>query len=328
MSDTGEVELRVAPARHDEGDSFNEVKEILDAALRRLSRGEAVDEAMRALISGLGAVRAAAPGLEWARLCRTVCASHPVAKLLMQDPVTLRAAQKPRGYPGDAQTLDLLYFEEAALPEDTSPLGRELFAAIVRSAIASGVRSRRYALTRLIDELAVRHAGLRAWSIACGHLRELDSAQALDHGRVHAFHAIDHDPITIDVDRKRFVGTPVQARLASVADVLRDRYRAGEVDLVYAVGLFDYLSPTVARRLLGKMVAALAPGGTLFVANASTGSPDAGYMEAFMDWWLCYRSAAEMRALIAPEVAAQLEHLTIEIDSTGTFYYLQAEKRR
>src|SRR5215475_11877146 len=40
---------------------------------------------------------------------RGICKSHPFAELVLQDPYSRRAREKPRGYAGDAVMLDYIY---------------------------------------------------------------------------------------------------------------------------------------------------------------------------------------------------------------------------
>jgi extracellular factor (EF) 3-hydroxypalmitic acid methyl ester biosynthesis protein len=43
----------------------------------------------------------------------------------------------------------------------------------------------------------------------------------------------------------------------------------------------------------------LRPGGRLLIGNVVPGMQGAAYMEAYMDWWLIYRSARDMHHLAA-----------------------------
>jgi len=70
-----------------------------------------------------------------------------------------------------------------------------------------------------------------------------------------------------------------------------------EFHLTYAAGLFDYLSDRLAARLLAGMLALTRPGGTVLIANFLPDAADRGYMEMVMDWWLIFRTEAQMLAL-------------------------------
>ena len=83
--------------------------------------------------------------------------------------------------------------------------------------------------------------------------------------------------------------------------------RAGELfqrlppqDLIYSVGLLDYLGEMRAKALVQALYDQLAPGGTLLIANLSD-VPFSGYWQAEMicDWSMIYRTESEMRAMAA-----------------------------
>jgi hypothetical protein len=83
----------------------------------------------------------------------------------------------------------------------------------------------------------------------------------------------------------------------SVRQILSGKAQLGQYDLVYAAGLFDYLSGPTAAALTCRMFEMTRPGGLMLIPNFLTGIRDVGYMEAFMDWHLIYRNHSDMLAL-------------------------------
>ena len=47
------------------------------------------------------------------------------------------------------------------------------------------------------------------------------------------------------------------------------------------------------------MLASVTAGGSVVIANLTPHNDEVGYMEAVMDWWMCYRTEADMRELAA-----------------------------
>lgn len=117
----------------------------------------------------------------------------------------------------------------------------------------------------------------------------------------------------------------IQTVQVTVRDILKGSHALPEAHLVYTAGLLDYLLDEVATFLLARMWQSLAPGGTAFIANFVEGSAERGYMEAFMDWWLEYRSPASMRALAA---AAQIpdDRVSVGMDPSGRVVELRLSR--
>lgn len=255
---------------------------------------------MLELQSELASVRETSTPEVWADVAR-MCDAHPVAAMIRQDPFTEHCYRKPRGYAGDAQLLDYLYGISDA-PEGTTPLGRSIFNHMMAQQGALSVRSRGKILAHIIDETAERCRAPRILSIACGHLREAAHSQALMNGRIREFIALDQDADSLARVGRVYAGTGVQTVNASVKSILAEKVHFERFDLVYAAGLYDYLSERVAARLTRLMFDMVAPGGRVLVANFAPTLPEVGYMETFMDWKLIYRTAEEM-ALLTAEIS-------------------------
>lgn len=154
----------------------------------------------------------------------------------------------------------------------------------------------------------MRRPGARKPPASCpsrGHLREAHLSAAVAQRQVEVL-AFDQDAQSLAVVNGLFGGNGVRTVQGRVRDVIAGRHLGalGTFDLVYAAGLYDYLTDTVARRLTRRLFELLNPGGVLLVANFLPGLPDVGYMETYMGWDLIYRSQAEI-ASFAAEIAPE-----------------------
>ena len=95
------------------------------------------------------------------------------------------------------------------------------------------------------------------------------------------------------------MGGQPKSGFGSVRDVLAGRIRIPQSDVVYASGLFDYLDQRSGALLLRRMFASVTAGGSVLIPNLTPHNEEVGYMEAVMDWWMCYRSEADMCELAA-----------------------------
>jgi extracellular factor (EF) 3-hydroxypalmitic acid methyl ester biosynthesis protein len=83
----------------------------------------------------------------------------------------------------------------------------------------------------------------------------------------------------------------------SIKRLLQDRTlfdEFGTFDLIYSAGLFDYLRVPTAVQLARDFYSRLAAGGQLLISNMVPENPSRWYMEHHLDWFLLYRSRAEL----------------------------------
>jgi hypothetical protein len=108
--------------------------------------------------------------------------------------------------------------------------------------------------------------------------------------------------------------------------LLRESVAVEPVDFIYAAGLFDYLNDHLAVRTIKRMFDLLRRGGRLVVANFTPQSSGRAYMEAFMDWWLIYRTGAELDALAAGLPMGEVAGRNRIDDPYGNIAYLDLRK--
>jgi hypothetical protein len=265
-------------------------------AMQRFAGGRDLPSAVRWLIGQLHDIRQKIGAVAWQKLIPIIQA-HPSAKIMQQCPFTRWSFEKPRGYSGDAGLIDFIYGHPAVAEEvaRSTRLGLDIFEYTINAPGPVAVRERRDILTRYVDETAVR-TGSRTeiLAIAAGHLREAEASTALADGRLKRWVALDQDPESIGSISSQFQGTSVQPIDGSVRGLLAGKHQIGTFDLIYAAGLYDYLTDRVAIRLTQICVEMLKPGGVFLFANFSDEMTDDGYMESYMDWELLQRSEADM----------------------------------
>jgi len=257
----------------------------------------------------------------WPEYARA-CLNHPICHLLHQDPFTYRAFSKPRGYAGDAVMMDYIYGlgEAGRAAREATPLGRAILGHMATRPAAKAVRYRRQLLADLIDRIAAR-GGRRVFALAAGHLREAQISEAVRNGTLEEFVAMDQDEASLAVVARDCAPLGVRTVTGSVRQLLASDTSAGQFDLVYAAGLYDYLNASAAAALTCKLFGMTRPGGTMLIPNFLSSAPDSGYMEAFMDWHLIYRNHADMRSLadaLPPSAVANYE-IFDDNDDTITF---------
>jgi hypothetical protein len=268
---------------------------LLDEAQSLIEGARCID-AFRLLGAPLSALWAEGRAMGRGDEMMALAAGHALHAMVQQDPYTWRAFHKPRGYAGDAVMLDHVYRGEP--PAGTTPMGRGIFAATTRSPMGLSVRYRRVLLRSCIDDVVSAIGGGRILSVASGHCRELEGSLVASAAFNGEFIALDQDPLSCAEVAACTAGQRVRVVEQGVRElVARGGSALGRFDLIYSAGLYDYLPDSLARRLTERLLAMLAPGGRLLLANFVPTGSGRGYMELFMNWQLIVRNEAALREI-------------------------------
>jgi len=96
-------------------------------------------------------------------------------------------------------------------------------------------------------------------------------------------------------------------------------------DMVYSMGLFDYLPDLVAQRLLMILYRQLEPGGTMFVGNLEAEPNTTWLMDFVLGWHLLWRTEDDMPRLVDP-LRPEPVSVEVERDSTGRCLFLRVTR--
>lgn len=142
-------------------------------------------------------------------------------------------------------------------------------------------------------------------------------------GRFVALDADLHSLEQIDQCLGPFGVETIQMRIAKL---LSARVDLGTFDVVYSLGLYDYLDQPLARRLTTRLFSMLRPGGRLILANFLPNIRDIGYMEAYMDWRLIYRTRHDMIDMTMDIPQALLQDLKLHAEENQNIIFLEVTK--
>ena len=298
--------------------------ELFDATAEQMAAGRFA-RAMDTMIAGLLQLRAAYPVEQWRQFSQYDCLHHPIKETLHADPMTRRAFLKPRGYPGDAGILDLIY-HAVPLPADITRLGAQVYAHTTSHPACVSVRARRDLLARTVDELAEKVDRPRILSVACGHLREAQVSTAAAAGALGAWVALDQDRESLALVDREMGALGVTTMAESVRGLVTGKVDLSGLDLAYAAGLYDYLGLPVAVAVTRAMLHMVKPGGRVLVANFAPNLIDIGYMETFMAWNLIYRDEAGMDEIAAGLPQDMVASSRSFRDTDGNIVYLEVTR--
>lgn len=248
-----------------------------------------------------------------------------------------RSYTKPLGYPGDFQIMNFFY--NLSLDGNTA---YEKFCHQLGNSTGEFISVRMNMVKQAIAKLAVKAAenGKKSFDIAnlgCGPAQEVSNYLKADHLPLTTnFTLIDQDHDALSCAYKN--SFPEVSRLKGQAKVncLNASFmeflaagklfsKLGKQDLIYTVGLVDYLSANRAARFLSDLYANLKPGGTVIIGNMRESDESLEWVLDYVtDWKLVYRTEAEMFSMTERvEEAAKRE---VVADSTGHCHLLIVTK--
>jgi len=248
-----------------------------------------------------------------------------------------RSYTKPLGYPGDFQIMNFFY--NLSLDGKSA---YEKFCHQLGNSTGEFISVRMNMMKQTIARLAMEAAdrGKNSFDIAnlgCGPAQEVSNY--LKSGQLPLnmnFTLIDqdHDALSCAYENSfpevsRLKGqAKVNCLNASFMEFLATGKlfsKLGKQDLIYTVGLVDYLSANRAARFLSDLYANLNPGGTVVIGNMRESDESLEWVLDYVtDWKLVYRTEAEMLAMAERvEEAAKREVIA---DSTGHCHLLIVTK--
>jgi extracellular factor (EF) 3-hydroxypalmitic acid methyl ester biosynthesis protein len=219
-----------------------------------------------------------------------------------------RSYAKPLGYPGDFEVMNQVY--------DWQHKGTNVYQMLVHRLgldVAECIKTRmevvRATIGSVVQEKGVARAA-RVLSLGSGPAREVElflAGQPLRDRRAD-FTLIDQEETALKYAVEKTYPhvllskgqVRVQGMHMSFTDILRGTGALGALplqDLIYSVGLIDYLADRRATGLVRRLYANLAPGGLLVIGNMNdTPMSNLWPMEFVTDWSLYYRSEMQMIA--------------------------------
>ncbi len=259
--------------------------------------------------------------------------------IILSSEFMVRTNMKPRGYAGDSEMMRMIYENSY---RGSGTFSRALYKFSLEHPAAQAVRNRRLLVPKVLRnvqaEFAASNSGVfRFISVACGPAYELNDIFTGEED-VRGMHCtlLDQDEEAIGEAASNI--NTIEKRIGYRVNVeyLRDSVRTmlmtgdlvskwGTFHYIYSMGLFDYLTPPVAKAVAEKLYTLLEPGGRLFIGNFHFNNKSRWFMEYWHDWVLYYRSEEEFAALLADTGAV---NVSVILEDTGSQMFMTAEKPR
>jgi hypothetical protein len=232
-----------------------------------------------------------------------------------------RALAKPRGYPGDYELLSAIYDR---VPRSRG-LGGYLDRYFLNTSLGRAVPARMRSLRAfLLSELERRQGDVSILNVACGSCREY----------VESFHPTNHRAIRVtcvdnDAEALAFVQSNVGPAIAGHINLELVRYNAlrmtssrsnrerfGRPDIIYSVGLCDYIPDQYLIPMLRGWRESVGEGGMVYVAFKDAALYTTQEYQWLVDWYFFQRTEAECLRLFE-QAGYDMDLLDRDRDETG-----------
>lgn len=266
---------------------------------------------------------------------RAYCQAH-LRHYLIQSPFLKRALEKPFGYAGDYEMMNMLYRSPY---EGDTLFGQAMNLCFTNEPAAIANKNRISYINDVIVKLFEcwpAYDQVNVMSIGCGPAFEIGALLSLNPrfgGRLHVT-LVDQDARAIAHCKETFrqyecTGVKIDyhsERLRTFLSPTAERKFTRRYQLIYSAGLFDYFDDRVfckvAEVLYGSL---LAESGTLMIGNVAEHNPSRWVMEYFTKWFLQHRSAEQLKKL-AGAFAPTARDIVVDAEPSGVNLFLKVRK--
>lgn len=249
-----------------------------------------------------------------------------------KSPILKMANDKPQGYPGDYKLFDIIYDKQPLAEPGT--MGYFWDNYFLNNGYANAARARKNKMKNILQDL-IENSDLKSvklLNVACGpsrEIRELLCDPYLASRKKLVFTGLDNDKDSLDFSQSKFKSLPpnFQVRLIkeNVLKLFKDKkYNdlIGKQDIIYILGLTEYLPDRIFRSLTKFLFELLNEKGMLVI----TYKDEAIEFPSLPPEWLCDWAFIKRTKDDLIETTKQLGSdkftLKIEREGTGTIFFL------
>jgi len=235
-----------------------------------------------------------------------------------------RCYHKPKGYAGDFLMIEHVY---NGVPQGDGRIGELIDEFCINRPASNALCGRRALMTkqlqRLTAPLAEKRERIAIMNLACGPNRELfDFLSTCEYSELIEALCVDIDSEALQYTNKNVNTFSHLASIRLMSENVikwslgRVKHHIGLQDVIYSVGLCDYLDDRLFKALINQCYNHLKPGGTLILGNYAH-HKDAVFMDRILRWELIYRSKEQLEQLFADtafssvEVLSEKEHVNL-----------------
>jgi len=255
--------------------------------------------------------------------------------ILLTAPILKRIYEKPLGFPGDYEMMNMI--DRNSFEGDTL-FGKAIHNYICYKPPSHANRNRSEYMYNKIEEELSKKKNLKITSIASGPAIEIQKfilrnkksnyceITLLDFSR----EAIEYANKTLsEIIKKENRELDLHFIEESVFNLIRRKKSLDKInneqDIIYSLGLFEYLNVSTCQKLLKSLYGKLTKGGIIVIGNYSKVSTLKSWMELGVEWYLNYRDDVELIEL-GNKIPGE-KGFNIEQEKLGIIKFLVIKKR-
>lgn len=229
-----------------------------------------------------------------------------VSSWIYKGNIVKRALNKPRGYPGDYATLEMIYNNQSL----SERIGRCSDKYFLENEYAIAVKNRREKMKELLADF-IKNSNLPSINIlnlGCGSSREvkelLFNCDFINKKQLN-FILIDQDQEALDFSKESLKEAPPNIKFKflkqDILSLLKNetcKDELGIYSLIYSIGLADYLPDRLLKRLMQFCIGLLSVGGNFIIAHKDIGRCDPVHPNWFCNWRFYSRNENDLINLV------------------------------
>jgi hypothetical protein len=254
----------------------------------------------------------------------------------MKSEIVKHAFVKPRGYAGDYGLIEIVYNDKII----SKGFGYCADKRLLIDDYAHAVRGRKDMMKEILAQYlkSTQLQTVEILNIACGscrEIREMFSENSFDESKKIVFTLVDQDQEALDFSREKLADSPSNVEYCflqhSVYNFVKEPDRYHEIlkdkDLVYTIGLADYIPEETLRSLILFLFSLVKPGGKLVIAHKDSKNFSPLAADWWCDWTFHLRNESEMVDIVKTSGITDY-HLTVKREArTNIIFFLIIEKK-
>ncbi len=260
-----------------------------------------------------------------------------VIPLGIKSKIVKHAFTKPSGYAGDYGLIEIIYNQKIL----SDKIGYCIDRRFQIDDYARAVRSRKNKMKDILAGYIKNAPGqsLDIFNIACGSCREIKEMfdeNTFDGSKKISFTLMDQDSDALEFSLTALKNSPpnveYQTQCNSVYDYIKnpDTYRKNLFgkDLVYTIGLADYIPESSLKPLISFLYSLLKPGGKLIIAHKDSKNFSPLAADWWCDWTFHLRNEPETINLVKSSGIQDFDISVIRETETNIIFFMTIEKKK